>query len=223
MALTNDVVKIEIIFQKASKLFSGTGTGSPGLTMNSTKLYVDYIYLDNKERQIFAEKDHEYLIEQVQRNKKAVGTAQLDFKFPVKELIWVMKKSSFSSGTVHDGNCCFFAASGNDGTYELAIDGIKRFHSQNHRQFTRYQVWKHHSGYGATKATEKDSIAVYSFGIYPEKLQPSGTCNFSRLNNGLLEFKDITAQADVDELRIYATNYNILRISNGIGQVGYNE
>ena len=46
------------------------------------------------------------------------------------------------------------------------------------------QVWQHHTGYGGV--TAKDSIGVYSFALKPEEHQPSGTCNFSRIDNAQL-------------------------------------
>ena len=63
----------------------------------------------------------------------------------------------------------------------------------------------------ATYSNLNKNIYVYSFSLNPEEHQPSGTCNFSRLNDCKLVFSSITS---VD--KIFATNYNILRISNGL-------
>ena len=55
------------------------------------------------------------------------------------------------------------------------------------------------------------NIYVYSFCLNPEEHQPSGTCNFSRFDDCKLNF---TSNVSID--KVFATNYNILRISNGL-------
>jgi hypothetical protein len=62
-----------------------------------------------------------------------------------------------------------------------------------------------------------DSIGVYSFALKPEEHQPSGTCNFSRIDNARLEIS--TAEAGID--KIFAVNYNVLRIMSGMGGLAY--
>ena len=62
-----------------------------------------------------------------------------------------------------------------------------------------------------------DSIAVYSFALKPEEHQPSGTCNFSRIDNARLVASD--SDSDVDT--IFAVNYNVLRIMSGMGGLAY--
>ena len=59
-------------------------------------------------------------------------------------------------------------------------------------------------------------INVYSFALKPEEHQPSGTCNFSRIDNAKLQFN---TSATVEE--IYAVNYNVLRIMSGMGGLAY--
>ena len=61
------------------------------------------------------------------------------------------------------------------------------------------------------------SVAVYSFALKPEEHQPSGTCNFSRIDNAQL-----TCDASAEESRdVYAVNYNVLRIMSGMGGLAY--
>ena len=66
-----------------------------------------------------------------------------------------------------------------------------------------------------SKMTKK--INVYSFGLKPEEHQPSGTCNFSRIDNAQLD----TGGALVATDTIYAVNYNVLRIMSGMGGLAY--
>ena len=62
-------------------------------------------------------------------------------------------------------------------------------------------------------------INVYSFALKPEEHQPSGTCNFSRIDNAKLDFSATTGTGGV--ANIYAVNYNVLRIMSGMGGLAY--
>ncbi len=75
-------------------------------------------------------------------------------------------------------------------------------------------------------------IYVYSFALKPEEHQPSGTCNFSRIDNAQLQWSDAVADVtdagiegtdvtDEDDINIYAVNYNVLRIMSGMGGLAY--
>jgi hypothetical protein len=65
-------------------------------------------------------------------------------------------------------------------------------------------------------------VNVYSFGLKPEEHQPSGTCNFSRIDSAKLEFKSLASGAgSTDTIKIYAVNYNVLRIMSGMGGLAY--
>jgi hypothetical protein len=71
------------------------------------------------------------------------------------------------------------------------------------------------SSYGRT-------IGVYSFALKPEEHQPSGTCNFSRIDTAKLEGKyNPEHNGDADTVTIYAVNYNVLRIMSGMGGLAY--
>jgi len=126
-------------------------------------LWVDYIYLDTDERRRFAQTSHEYLIEQLQKNDLTTNkTNTLIFNHPIKELVWYQ-----GGNTITDTN------------WQLILNGQRRFNKRPTKYFTRTQIWQHHTGYGGI--INPDSIAVYSFAIKPEKHQPSGTCNFTRI------------------------------------------
>ena len=59
-------------------------------------------------------------------------------------------------------------------------------------------------------------VNVYSFALKPEEHQPSGTCNFSRIDSAFLEFS-----SSVTVENVYALNYNVLRIMSGMGGLAY--
>lgn len=176
----------------------------------STKasLWVDYIYLDTEERQRFARSGHEYLIEQVQTTGAETTGAtsskiRLNFNHPVKELIWV-----------HSG-------SGTQNYAKLQLNGHDRFAKRDAAYFSHVQRYQHHTASALPGETPgaADTIHLYSFALEPEKLQPSGTCNFSRIDNATLHLEGSSMGSDT--VKVYATNYNVLRIKNGMGGLAY--
>ena len=192
-------------------------------------LWVDYIYLDTDERRRFAQVSHEYLIEQVQHASFPGGSDQatLNFNHPVKELIWTSEFKRTTCLRNHNTGI-------KDKTFTLLINGQERFEGREYGYFSRTQVWEHHSGCGGlasygiipaagdaagTTAMLDDSICVYSFALKPEEHQPSGTCNFSRIDNSHL--KVTSASATTEALEIYAVNYNVLRVMSGMGGLAY--
>ncbi len=173
-------------------------------TQQSVTVWCDYIYLDTDERRRFAQQSHEYLIEQVQHSSLS-GTAtskDLNFNHPVKELVMTGARNA---GT--------YTPAALASTYQLKLNGHDRFAARNFTYFTRAQVWAHHSGFGGVST--KDSIGVYSFALKPEEHQPSGTCNFSRIDNAQI------VQGTGAAIEVYAVNYNVLRIMSGMGGLAY--
>ena len=189
---------------------------------SKNKLWCDYIYLDTDERRRFAQVSHEYLIEQLQEQSYGSSNTELNFNHPVKELIMSKKEDKVNAS----GNTSNTAITGD---ILLKLNGHDRFSARDAKYFTRTQVWEHHTGpgginsrstqaeAGATSARigqHNDSIAVYSFALKPEEHQPSGTCNFSRIDNAQL-----TGGSGFDT--VFAVNYNVLRIMSGMGGLAY--
>ena len=200
------------------------GTGG-FTTCTDNNLWVDYIYLDTDERRRFAQVSHEYLIEQVQEQSltNVAGSSDLNFNHPVKELIWTRDSAATTACQPRVVTSNTTTATP---TYSLKLNGHDRMAARNYRYFTRTQVCQHHTGSGLTaiaiSATAgattafDDTIAVYSFALKPEEHQPSGTCNFSRIDNAQLV---ATTNAVADT--IFAVNYNVLRIMSGMGGLAY--
>jgi hypothetical protein len=185
-------------------------------------LWVDYIYLDTDERRRFAQVSHEYLIDQVQEQPLAVNpNNDLNFNHPVKELIWTAagaEKGSLNYTSLKS------PVDASNITFYLKFNGHDRFAPRPLSYFARTQVYDYHSGYGGLNSTEangigqaNDSIAVYSFALKPEEHQPSGTCNFSRIDNAQL----VTNGTIQPNAVIFAVNYNVLRIMSGMGGLAY--
>ena len=212
IALQYHEVKVILEFGASNTIFE---EASPTL---SAELFADYIYLDTDERRRFAQVSHEYLIEQVQYQSFSglSGSSSLDLNFnhPVKELIWTGGVDAQTDGFIADDSGPSTPETVGTGKFHLKLNGHDRMAERDAEYFTRVQVMDHHGGYGSL--INDGSIAVYSFALKPEEHQPSGTCNFSRIDNAQLVASSAEASYD-----IYAINYNVLRIMSGMGGLAY--
>jgi hypothetical protein len=216
----------------------------------SASLYVDYIYLDTDERRRFATVSHEYLIEQLQFTGAESVTSssnkiKLNFNHPCKELVWVVQRDSFVScddaviqpfkgqqpfnysdwwdRAVLESGYSVTRVEGMAGynpivTAKIQLNGHDRFYEREGRYFNLVQPYQHHTNIPAV------GINVYSFALKPEEHQPSGTCNFSRIDNATLfiTLTNNTVSATTSaQVRVYAVNYNVLRIMSGMGGLAY--
>ena len=103
-------------------------------------------------------------------------------------------------------------------TGKLQLNGQDRFSEREGSYFDLVQPYQFHS------RTPDSGINLYSFALRPEEHQPSGTCNFSRIDNATLQL--VLSGATVEsyntaKVRIYAVNYNVLRIMSGMGGLAY--
>ena len=224
------------------------------------KVWANYVYLDTEERRRFAQKGHEYLIEQVQHtgtdtvDASATKQVRLSYNHPVKELVWCFSntaaKSSLWNFTAKnlvtevalesdqtadnlDSNCYvpisnlgtpMYATklsteafteenAGQLDTFKLVLNGQDRFKEQKGKYFNQVQAYNHHSGCPAP------GVYSYSFALKPEEHQPTGTCNFSRIDNAQVAVK--MAAGTATSMHMFATNYNVLRIQSGMGGLAF--
>jgi hypothetical protein len=101
---------------------------------------------------------------------------------------------------------------------KLQLNGQDRFSEREGSYFSWVQPYQSHT------RNPDEGINVYSFALRPEEHQPSGTCNFSRIDNATLQL--VLSNATVEgtktaKVRVYATNYNVLRIMSGMGGLAY--
>jgi len=245
IALQYHEVKLNLELRPAADLTNVAAPDS-GITLGC-KLYVDYVYLDTDERRRFAQVSHEYLIEQVQfTGSESISASDnnknvtLNFNHPVKELIWVHVPTSNATTLASTGNR-WFNYSGTNGTTTdmdsfttalLQLNGHDRFSVRFADYFRKVQNYEHHTRVPRVgKDLDADDarnqyIYSYSFALSPEEHQPSGTCNFSRIDNAVLQLKygadtGFLAQTASMNLNIYAVNYNVLRIMSGMGGLAY--
>ena len=211
IALQYHEVKVKVTFGAFTDAMETAGVSGNTFDLSTHKLWADYIYLDTDERRRFAQVSHEYLIEQLQFEEQTDTKFTLNFNHPVKEIIWTSPATTPVTTISHGAANSAAPGAGN---YLLKLNGHDRFSTRDIHYFTRTQVWQHHTGYGGTYVG--DSIAVYSFALKPEEHQPSGTCNFSRIDTA-----ELNTTAASQTLRIYAVNYNVLRIMSGMGGLAY--
>ena len=230
------------------------------LNKNVFKVWANYIYLDTEERRRFAQKGHEYLIEQVQHTGvdtvDSTKQVRLSYNHPVKELVWCFSNTEAVSSlwnfttastdlsvvmtsdqTIATSNAFIAPASqgapllklGTGGgtavfseeavgplkEFKLVLNGQDRFKEQKGKYFNQVQAYQHHTG------APCPGIYSYSFALKPEEHQPTGTCNFSRIDNAQVAVTPVAAQNKATAMHMFATNYNVLRIQSGMGGLAF--
>lgn len=225
IALQYHEVKINLEFGEALDVMGASGSSA---SIDTAALYVDYIYLDTDERRRFAQVSHEYLIEQLQftGDESASSKIKLNFNHPVKELVWVEKDSSATAVGAYET------------TYDsakLQLNGHERFTQRAPQYFQLVQPYQHHERVPTMCSSSVDAtittgdapvtttcttgmINVYSFALKPEEHQPSGTCNMSRIDNATLNLQGVDT---TNTVKVYAVNYNVLRVMSGMGGLAY--
>jgi hypothetical protein len=200
IALQYHEVELAIDFEEAGNLSGAT-------TISNVSVWVDYIFLDMEERRQFAQTEHEYLVETVQyvddTSVSSDTTIRLTFNHPVKELVWV--------GVTNDTTKKHELVQMNATGAILKLNGQDRFKRRNNQYFNYVQPYQHHTGVPTA------GVNAYSFAIRPEEHQPSGTCNFSRIDNADLLVR-YTASTP---LTVYAHGYNVFRVASGMGGLAY--
>jgi hypothetical protein len=217
------------------------------IQIQQTFLDVDYIFLEDEERRFFARNNHQYLIEQVQVFATSLTTnglrqdptdpnkmtripdlnqnVLLSFNHPVKELFWVIQNSNVLSIYPYGGNEWFnFStqsykngiANGTDpmNKGKLIFEGQDLFDVKPAKYFRTVVPFQRHTN------VPNNYIYCYSFAFHPEEFQPSGTCNFSRIDNQVL-YMEISDQLIDPIITVFALNQNILNIAGGMAGVEY--
>ena len=216
IALQYHEVKINIDFET---LANCTKAGTISSELVDASLWVDYIYLDTDERRRFAQLSHEYLIEQLQFTGDEVvnGTTarlKLNFNHPVKELVWVTPVDAVGGAANNWTNYLTSAAANPMDKCNIQLNGQDRFAVREANYFTLVQPFQHHENIPAGKG-----INVYSFALKPEEHQPSGTLNFSRIDTAYLNMTMGSSAAS--KCKVFAVNYNVLRIMSGMGGLSF--
>lgn len=239
IALQYHEVKLHI--QLASSV-DGVSTSDADMSM---QCYVDYVYLDTDERRRFAQVSHEYLIQQLQftgdENVQPAATdysrqVRLNFNHPTKFLAWVFKGSKHgqytSIPTTDYANVNTYAeALAPLKSAKIQLNGHDRFSERKGSYFNMVTPWQ------TLRTKAPAGVYLYSFSLKPDEHQPSGSCNFSRIDNPTMtismknatangtsaanvttEDSTLTGATALTALKIFAENYNVFRIMSGINK-----
>jgi len=212
-ALTKQLVEVRIKTRPLSELvFGGTPAGVTA-SINKFSLDTEFIFLTNDERNFLMSRPIDYVITQLQmsqfvmkagENKRSV---MLNFSHPVKELFFV----SQSEEAVRDNDPRYY---NNIKNVELRFNNEVVF-NRNSKFLAYEQSLRHHVN--APSAADTAKFGMYSFSLKPEAHYPTGQVNMSRISHKLftIEVDPINA-VDNNNTRVYAVNYNVLRIESGL-------
>lgn len=234
--------EVKLNIQLASSV-TGVSSSDSDLTV---QCYVDYVYLDTDERRRFAQVSHEYLISQLQFTGDETVTVsatdsrsqnvRLNLNHPTKFLAFVFKGSAhgqYTAASTSDvANLKTYAeALAPLKSAKLQLNGHDRFSERKGSYFNLVQPWQ------TLRTKAPAGVYLYSFSLKPDEHQPSGSCNFSRIDNATLNITMKTASSNaasianiaslgedvtlsgatsLSALKVFAENYNVFRIMSGI-------
>jgi hypothetical protein len=181
--------------------------------VGTPKIYANYIYLDTDERKYFTDNEHEILFTQTQYQPGTQSDLDFDlsyFNHPVKAIHLV---GSHVPGTDWPENYTFASST-------LYINGTPLFENTSNIYHHDVVPEMHCSALGETVL---DEAAVYTwpFCLTLPKSQPTGSLNFSRIDTAKLVLNTPVSNDSTKSARVYAVNYNILRVKNGMAGVAF--
>jgi len=210
-ALTKQLVEVRVKFKPLKDVsisYSGGTASSPpsnvASTMKNLSLITDFFYITEDERNFMLTRPIEYVITQVQKSQFRMESGEskkaimVNFKNPVKEMYFIaIKDGGIDEHTKINNVVLKF----NNNT---VIDA-------DYMMLENEQPLKYHTGYPDTNSR----FGLYSFSLKPETYRPTGQVNMSRVSHKLLEME--LANSSGNTVRVYAVNYNVLRIESGLG------
>jgi len=190
------------------------------LTIASSCLYVDYFYLDDQEALKFSHVNTEILFEYLQSDTErilynAANSINLGFIHPTKELFFRVQPEYLIQGGLKDvfNYTDSILPSGKSLILQgaLLLNGKERISMRPSNYYEYLEVLRGHT------RSPSAGIMVFSFAFAPEKYQPSGSCNFSRIDDISLQLilSRSVSYSNPAYLRVYGTSYNVLKIENG--------
>ena len=194
-----------------------SGLGPSGNGFGATpKVYANYVYLDTDERNRLLNTEQEILITQTQHqimDTSSSGTVDVDltyFNHPSKAIHLI---SSAADGTAWDNELKFDSAT-------LYINGQPLFEDMSDT-YHHNVVPEMHCTVLPSGVIDSVPVFTWPFCIKLNGSQPSGSLNFSRVDNSKLVLKNLTVGVTPNMLRVYTVNYNILRVKNGLAGVAF--
>ena len=247
IGITKHEVELHVLTRSVEYLFNLDGELAFTNTEPDVELWCDYIFLDIDEKRKFTLEKKAYLIQQVQVYEKNMELInELKLYHPIKELYWVIQESpvNYESGNgnsdtdsllnisgqplTHKNDYFNYQSKGSENqeiiyavpsyesfkTGKLVLDGNERFYERDASYFRLLQPLN-----CGLKIPTKH-IYMYSFSLNSNEFQPSGTCNFSRIDNIKLVFTSGYNYVN-ERLYVYGINYNVLVVSSGMAGLVY--
>tara|TARA_B100001093_G_scaffold126213_1_gene118808 strand:+ start:19310 stop:20989 length:1680 start_codon:yes stop_codon:yes gene_type:complete len=243
ISIKHQVVIIKLNINTLSKLIYTDYTLNDiqsKIKISNIKLLTNFIYLDQDERLKFANSNHEYLIEQTNQIqykniKKNDIDLELNINNPTKYIIWTNQKESdinnynihneYSSTLTYDLTDSYPNITSNKNNTILSsylqLNGVDRSIPYDSIYYNYVVPYEH------KLSSCNDGINIYSFSLNPNDLQPSGSCNFSKLNKKFLkitlnnDFLNRLSDDDYIISNVFSTNYNILKFRKGMASLAF--
>ena len=168
-------------------------------------VYANFAYLDTDERAAFSSGSQNMLITQVQKSIASKSLIQeLNYNHPIK---YLAAASGSAMSILNKANKLKLQINGTDiGDYKFADPN-----------FTSVPLYYHTSN-SSVKGT---NLFFVPFCLDAAKLQPTGSLNFSRLDSARIQSTGHSTTAGKFDEDIYAVNYNVLRVENGMAGLLY--
>lgn len=201
-----------------SRFTSFDGNGPSTIDLDAY-LECNFIFLDEPERRTIASKPMDFMIERVYRSihdgVRGQGTLDLVFANAVKEIVWCTRRADVRE---YNTWANYTAINPENTNYpilssaKLLWNGLDRFEEKPSTYFNLIQPWQHHT------SSPREGIYAYSFALFPEKHQPSGTFNASMINKVQM-YVTTTNPTEEYEFHVYGLYYNIFRVMGGRGDM----
>ena len=214
-----------------------TGGDDQLLVIDNIKAIGEYIFLPDSIRNTLATIEHYQLIKQVQQSTASIPSGvtqfshQMDFNHMISEIIWYGRRQNFANtGQAAQSHYLqYFNFSGEEkgtamgtaagdlfATAQITLNSNERVQAMDPKYFRLV-----HPRNVSHTNVYKEFIYSYSFALEPERLNPSGTLNASRIENMHLNLKFTSALSDNYDFFVYAINYNVCRISSGVSSISF--
>jgi hypothetical protein len=188
-------------------------------------LLVNYIYLDNVERFNFINKPHEYLVPIVQNiSEQVCYSSNVAYKIPFinpnKIIFWrccLMSNIQINDLFNYSLSPLNLTSSSIIEKQQIILNSVPRMDLNNWEHYTKLQIYLNNF------CSTDSNIYMFSFSLNPLDYQPSGSLNFSQIDDTYIQLtlnKNINYQNTVS-IKGFGLQYNIFRISNGLSGLGY--
>jgi Major capsid protein N-terminus/Large eukaryotic DNA virus major capsid protein len=197
--------------------FTQYGGGGPSTLFLNAYMECNYIFLDTIERNHVAISNTDYLVERVYQNTpgsvKGIGVLDMTVSNPIKEIVFVFRRSDaniYNDWTNYTKTHPSSAAGGILSTAKVLFNGMDLFKDKDAAFFNQLQPYTYHSN------SPRQGVYCYSFALYPEKVQPSGSFNATMINKTQL-YVTLTDSDKYYDAFVYSIYYNIFRVMSGSG------